>query len=328
MNLQEIMQDPLRGVCLFGTVPPPKKLSEDVVKQAVRDIAQTAIRIQCDGLIVYDIQDEPGRDPSGSERPFPFSPTHEPRQFAKELFISTKIPTIIYHAVKQHTDINEFHEWLTETYENYHGRNIVLVGGTSQDPGMSVGEAAQIILDRNNAFLGSWQIRDQFFMGGITIPERHRDKVNEHITIAKKSLNGIGFFTSQVVYNADNAIWLLRDYDEYCKEKEIKPVRIIFAFAPFGRESTVTFLRWLGVELPEGTVKRVLSRPTPKQRVDESLQICWENFRRILDASKRLKISVPIGLTVESVSKFKDEQEAASRLFVELKKEMDDYVSK
>jgi len=58
-------------------------------------------------------------------------------------------------------------------------------------------------------------------------------------------------------------------------------------------------------------------------RVEESMQICWENWKRILDASKRLKLSVPIGFSVESVSKSKNEQEAAIQLFAMLKEEMD-----
>lgn len=136
---------------------------------------------------------------------------------------------------------------------------------------------------------------------------------------------GIKFYTSQVVYNADNAIALLRDYDELCKLEEKEPTRLVFTFAPFGSESTVHFLRWLGVELPEGTVKRVISRPSLKARVDESVEICWENWKRILDASRRLKLSVPIGFSVESVSKSKMESEAAVELFKMLKEEMESY---
>jgi hypothetical protein len=58
-----------------------------------------------------------------------------------------------------------------------------------------------------------------------------------------------------VVYNVDVAIWLLRDYDELCKERGVKPARLIFTFAPFGRADTCTFLKWLGVEIPLGTGK-------------------------------------------------------------------------
>lgn len=59
-------------------------------------------------------------------------------------------------------------------------------------------------------------------------------------------------------------IWLLRDYDEACKAGNIQPARLIFTFAPFGRKDTAHFLKWLGVEIPEGTEKRVLSRASVK----------------------------------------------------------------
>jgi len=166
-----------------------------------------------------------------------------------------------------------------------------------------------------------------FLLGGITIPERHRDRLDEHQRLFQKWECGVSFFTSQVVYNADNAIWMLRDYDEFCKERNKPPARIIFAFAPFGRESTVNFLRWLGVELPEGTVKRVLTRGSPERCVKESNEICWENFKRILDAARRLKLSVPIGVTVESVSKYRDEQHGANELFVSLRELLNAYYS-
>jgi len=62
-------------------------------------------------------------------------------------------------------------------------------------------------------------------------------------------------------------IWLLRDYDEACKAGNIQPARLIFTFAPFGRKDTAHFLKWLGVEIPEGTEKRVLSRSSVKVTV-------------------------------------------------------------
>ncbi len=57
------------------------------------------------------------------------------------------------------------------------------------------------------------------------------------------------------------------------------------------------------------------------------VSICWENWRRILDACRRLKIDVPIGFGVESVTKSKAEQDAAINLFKELRFEMDNFYS-
>lgn len=209
-----------------------------------------------------------------------------------------------------------FGNYITSTRDVYDTKYLVFVGGSSADtehPLPTVSECA-----RGAASHG-------FMLGGVTIPERHRDRNDEHYRLMDKTDNGIRFFTSQCIYSADNAIWMLRDYDQLCKAEGKKPARIILAFAPFGRESTMRFLRWLGVEVPEGTLKRILSRTTARDRVEESIQVCWENFRRILDASRKLGLNVPLGVTVESVSKFRDEQEGACRLFNILREELEVY---
>jgi len=309
--------DKSNGLSLFGTVPPPKKLSIDQVTQIASCVAESIRVCQPDGVVVYDIQDEPSRN--GTERPFPFFHTHEPRMYSQLIErMAPEAETIIFRALTPNQSKEEFSDWISETINSYGGKNMVLVGGCrtcDEDSLLTVQEASKIIMDKHN----------ELFLGGITIAERHRDKLNEHTRVYDKVDQGIGFFTSQVVYNADLAIWMLRDYDRLCKDQKREPVRIVFTFAPFGSEATVAFLRWLGVEIPDGTVKRALTRPTLKERVEESTQICWENWKRILDASKRLKIDVPLGFSVESVTKSKLEQEAAVDLFSSLKEEMQAY---
>jgi 5,10-methylenetetrahydrofolate reductase len=39
----------------------------------------------------------------------------------------------------------------------------------------------------------------QFVIGGATLPERHRNKRDEHLRLIDKSSNGASFFISQVV---------------------------------------------------------------------------------------------------------------------------------
>jgi 5,10-methylenetetrahydrofolate reductase len=279
-------------------------------------VAQTIKELKPDAFIVYDIQDEKSRN--GEERPFPFFKTHETRTYAKALEDLTGVEPIVYQAITEEMTAGKMETFLSESREKYGTKNLVFVGGSSSEtPLLTVCEAAYL----------TTQHYYDFMLGGITIPERHRDKLDEHCRLYQKWEHGITFFTSQVVYNADNAIWMLRDYDEFCKARSRTPARIIFAFAPFGRESTVQFLQWLGVEIPHGTVKRVLSRGTPQSCVRESNQICWENFKRILDASKRMGLSVPLGVTVESVSKYKDETLGANELFAALRDELNAYYS-
>jgi len=314
VELKKVMLDHRKPLSVFGAVPPPRTLPQEKVRACVDGMAKTIRGLQPDAVIVYDIQDEKSR--SGEDRPFPFFETHESRQYAKDLEESTGVPTIVYQAIKQEMFETSFEKYAAETRNNFGTQYLVFVGASASDaehPLPSVSDCAQEVASHG------------FMLGGVTIPERHRDRNDEHHRLMEKTENGIEFFTSQCIYNADNAIWMLRDYDQLCKSKGKKPARIILCFAPFGRESTMRFLRWLGVEIPEGTLKRILSRGSARERVEESNQVCWENFRRILDASRKLGLTVPLGVTVESVSKFRDEQEGACHLFNILREELDVY---
>jgi len=314
--LKELIKDSTKPVCLFGAVPPPEKLGEEVAMKSADNLAKSFIDLKPDAIIVYDIQDEKSR--SGEERPFPFSKTYDPRRFAKELFQRTNFETVVYQALCSERTLENFGDYLKETIQDYGLKNIVFVGGGSTSS-LLVPDASRLAMRHS----------DDFHLGGVTIPERHRDQKNEHRRVLEKSQCGVSYFTSQVIYNADNAIAFLRDYNDLCKQQSITPARIMFAFAPFGRKGTLDFLRWLGVEVASGTAERVLSRGTSELCVDESVQICRENLRRILDVHKSLKMQVPLGIAVESVSKFRDEQKAAEELFKMLRQEIEDfYVSK
>jgi len=315
-SFKEAMKDFSKPICFFGAVPPPEKLGEDVALKSADSWAKSFLELKPDGIIVYDIQDEKSR--SGEERPFPFSKTYCPRKFAKELYQRTHLETIVYQALIPERTTETFNEYLRDTIQDFGIKNVVFVGGGS-NCSLFVPEASRLAM----------RYSDEFHLGGVTIPERHRDQKNEHRRVLEKSQFGVSYFTSQVIYNADNVIAFLRDYNDLCKQNNIAPARIMLAFAPFGRKGTLDFLRWLGVEVANGTAERVLGRGTTQLCIDESVQICWENLRRILDVHKNLRLQVPLGVAVESVSKFRDEQKAAEDLFKHLRQEMDEfYVSK
>src|SRR3990167_7728318 len=75
-TLQEKIRNRKRGAGLIGTVAPAKSVSNEraaaMTEGTAKDIA--SLGDICDGFIVYDVIDEPGRD--GSARPFAF---REPR---------------------------------------------------------------------------------------------------------------------------------------------------------------------------------------------------------------------------------------------------------
>jgi len=63
------------------------------------------------------------------ERPFAFSPTHEPRIFAKMLLDRTRKEPILYRTLAYHSTGEEFLGWIKETRDDYHVNSMVLVGG-------------------------------------------------------------------------------------------------------------------------------------------------------------------------------------------------------
>ena len=91
--------------------------------------------------------------------------------------------------------------------------------------------------------------------------------------------------------------------------------KIILTFAPCSRPKTMQFIRWLGINVPEDVESRVLlAADTSKNAaVDESIKICCEALSKILDAASGC--GVPLGVSVESVSGFKEEIDGCFELF-------------
>ncbi len=87
-------------------------------------------------------------------------------------------------------------------------------------------------------------------------------------------------------------------------------------------------LKWLGVEIPVGTEKRVLSRKCVATRCSESIKICADIAKRILEAASTFDCTVPLGFSVESVSKDKVEGKAVFFLFEHLRELLERYYNR
>jgi hypothetical protein len=91
----------------------------------------------------------------------------------------------------------------------------------------------------------------------------------------------------------------------------------VLTFAPCGREKTLSFLRWLGVNVAPETERALLGAANP---LAKSIEICRDNLRRILDQPYAREI--PLGVNVESVSINRDEIDASIDLFHALREVM------
>ncbi len=75
----------------------------------------------------------------------------------------------------------------------------------------------------------------------------------------------------------------------------------------------MTFIKWLGMSVPEDTETRILNAATP---VTESINILCDVLKSIL--ANTSGCGVPIGINVESLSIFKEEIDGAHELFQKL----------
>lgn len=127
-DLETLIGDPSKPICLFGTVPPRLKTPWNKVRTIAQNLSTLIANMGVDAIAIYDIQDEPGRDEQKC-RPFPFQPCHDPRAYAKLLKEFTNIETIVYIALPYHTP-QEFRNWLDTCKPEYNCNAITLVGGT------------------------------------------------------------------------------------------------------------------------------------------------------------------------------------------------------
>lgn len=247
-ELKARYNDNHRGVYFIGTTPPKNDTPLEQVESIANKLLERVNDIDFDGLIVYDIQDENSR--TNKPRPFPFKMTHDTRLYSSLLNKKSSRPVITYKSVVQ-SNAEAFNKWANEAWTTYGVKDIVLVGSPSKNNNISLPlETAYNTLTKNE---------NNFFIGGVTIAERHASKGNEHERLIEKHKQGCNFFISQAIYNPQATIDMLTRYAIECKKQELKPQRLILTFSPCGSKKTLEFIEWLGVSVPEATSLRILN---------------------------------------------------------------------
>jgi hypothetical protein len=288
----------LPGICLYGIAPP--KLATD--PERLREVAaQQVARVRTlapDGLVVYDIQDEPGR--SEQARPFPFLPTVDPEFYAYEALAELAVPKIVYRCVgAQPREV--FSSWI-DTLRTADRRLGVFVGaprGRSRIPGLPLAEAYALARAAPNLILG-----------GIAIAERHVAKEDEHLRMLAKQDAGCRFFITQSVYDAASTKSLVSDYALSLQSCGRSPAPLVLTFSPCGSTRTLEFMKWLGISFPRWLENELRHSADTLER---SIDLCESIFTDVLDYANQKHL--PIGINVESVSIRKSEVEASVELY-------------
>ena len=288
MRFRDKVRKPKRPVVVYEILPPREK--DGTLNSYAERISSLLSQTHIDAINIPEVHDENGR----GERPVKNLERAEAREFGRLLQDNVGIETIV-NRVTVHNEIEKQKDGIKETFYDYDIENLILVGGESSTieyPGPSVNSTSEYITRDLNSR------RFDFFCGGIAIPSRK----TESKRLLRKGSNGIEFFTTQVLYDSKKIKKMLKYYDEICKENNVLPRRILLSFAPVSSEKNIEFLKWLGVEIPNSTERRLLNEESDMTNV--SLGIATEILNDILKNNEKLGITVPIGLNVEHIMSY------------------------
>ncbi len=289
------------GIILYGITPPKANHTENEIKEIAQRHIERISKLNVDGLVLYDIQDESDR--TDEKRPFPFIKTLNPCEYSKNYLQELKTPRIVYRAVGNY-NTETFSEWLETTKTSQ--VHSVFVGAASHEQ--------KNPLTLKDAYEIKREVNDNLCLGGIAIPERHTKKHDEHLRVFSKKNSSCEYFITQCVYDLHAAKTFLTDYAKYAKENNYEMVPIIFTLTPCGSAKTLDFMKWLGIHVPNYL----------EEDLKESGDILHDSVKLSRDIFEELykfgiRKGIPIGCNVESVAIRKAEIEASIELLDEIK---------
>ena len=293
-SLKEKILNHESGYLFYGLTPPKASTSDERVRE-IADKQMARVRsLNVDALILYDLQDESSRN--SNPRPFPFIETLKPDVYSRNYLTNLQLPKIIYKSVGKYSP-DEFADWV-RTADN---ELSVLVGAPSknQTDSLTLRDAYRIKNEQNA----------QMVLGGVTIPERHHQKGDEHLRLFSKIDSGCRFFVSQCVYSVNHSLDFLSDYYYTAIEQERPMVPVIFTLTPCGSTKSLDFLDWLGIDVPHW-LHNDLQHST--DILSRSVDVCRSTASEIFDFCKDKHI--PVGFNIESVAIRKEEIEASVEL--------------
>jgi 5,10-methylenetetrahydrofolate reductase len=280
MDLKTKIQNPQIPVSFFEMVPPVAGKPESL-NSAMAEVAK--IKGLADAINLPEIHDEN----RGADRTFKFVERIEPRILGQKIRQEFDLDVVVNRCVVYEADQVR---WLRETQDQFAISNFVLVGGESSEiryPGPSVLETASEV---RTAGLN-------VALGGISIPSR----TQEADRIRRKAAEGVCFFTTQVLFDSNDIVWLVQRLNGL-------EARIFLSFAPVSHYRDIEFLRWLGVDVPADLDRFLIARPdgeTTSHHAEEAFERCLDLAQRILmDVFDNLPPDPPpLGINIEHINR-------------------------
>lgn len=289
------------GYIFYGITPPKQKTEAEKIQVIADKQIERLKNLDIDGLILYDIQDESSR--TNLPRPFPFLKTLDPDYYANNYLQELEIPKIIYKSVGKFNQA-ELENWLLDKNNNVDFS--VFVGSPSQNQKNN--------LSLSDAYDIKKSLKSDILLGGVTIPERHFLKGDEHSRVFAKMDKGCNFFISQCVYKIENSKNFLSDYYYGSMDQNRTLAPIIFTLTPCGSLKTLEFMNWLGIDIPVW-LKNDLKHS--ENILAKSVEFCKLIAEELIDFCSEKNI--PIGFNIESVAIRKEEIKASIELLKSVK---------
>jgi hypothetical protein len=110
-ELSELLGDASAEILLLGLTPPRKGVPSTEARQIAEVTLDRLHGLDLDGLVLYDIDDESGRNPE--QRPFPYLPTVDPAIFHATYLSAWQKSVVVYRCVGKYPE-QDFAEWLRE----------------------------------------------------------------------------------------------------------------------------------------------------------------------------------------------------------------------
>ncbi len=288
MRIRDKIKKPQRPVVAYEILPPREK--DGTLNSYAETISSLLSQTHIDAINIPEVHDEIGR----GERPVSNQKRGEPREFGMLLQDIVGIEAIVNRVVV-HLPFDEQMRWLEETNTKYEIENLIIVGGESSNqhyPGPTVNQTLKSINNKLN------KTGANILCGGISIPSRKDESKN----LIDKSNCGSEFFTTQVLYDSENIIKMINNYQKRCTNLNTFPRRILLSFAPVSSQKNIDFLKWLGVEIPYDTERYLNGRPG--SMTDRSLDVAVEVMNEILNHVDKNNLRVPVGLNVEHIMSY------------------------
>jgi 5,10-methylenetetrahydrofolate reductase len=269
----------------FEPVPPGARIPGSRVEERVEAVASLVRSVpRVDAIDIPELVDE-------NHEGKPRYRSGDLRGFAEQVQERTGREAILNRVVAYLASSEALGRWARETLAQ-RLRHVVLVGGASRYipyPGPAVVEADRVCRPIFQAAGG--------LVGNIAIPQR----TGEAHRMLSKTRAGAAFFTTQILFDADQVIQLVRQYDLLCRQAATPPAAVVVSFAPIADELDVEFIRWLGADISETAEQMILEgdESGTAQRSEARALDVWDMLVRAAQAEE---LSVPLGVNVEQIS--------------------------